>query len=189
MGYAGRKPGAKDLVPRKQRPRVPTNELFWRHVDKSGGCWIWTGGKNDDGYGLMNVRLGVNKWAPRLAHRLSAQFAGMHIDGISVLHRCDNPPCVNPGHLFLGTREDNVADMDRKGRRGSLKGSAHGNSKLTDEQVIEIRRLRASGSRGIDLARRFGVSPSAIVWITKRKQWTHIDQPPPDPANPNGIFA
>lgn len=176
MYNRGRKPGAKDVKPRKLRPTKSVEDRFWNHVSKTDWCWNWTGTLNENGYGLVSVRIGRDDWRHRLAHRVSADMAGMDIVGKAVLHRCDNPRCVRPDHLVPGTHADNVRDMDSKGRRGSLKGSKHGRAKLTEFQVQEIRRRRDSGERGIDLAREFGVSPSAIVWITKGKHWRHVAQ-------------
>lgn len=87
---------------------------FWSSVDKDGenGCWLWTRGRNEHGYGVLDRKSGSG-----LAHRYSWELANGPIPtGLQVLHRCDNPPCVNPEHLFLGTRLDNMADMTAKGR-------------------------------------------------------------------------
>lgn len=85
---------------------------FWSHVQKSDGCWLWTGARDDKGYGIGSGS-SEHEWA----HRYSFALAFGPIPGeLSVLHRCDNPPCVRPDHLFLGTQKDNVIDMTRKGR-------------------------------------------------------------------------
>lgn len=94
-----------------------------------------------------------------------------------VLHRCDNPPCCNPAHLFLGTHADNVRDKVNKGRqsRHSSPGEAAGLAKLTNEQVLEMRRLYAEEHiRQVDLAARFGVGQSAVSAILRRRTWSHI---------------
>ena len=175
------KAGRRDLRPRRIRPQRDRAERFWALVDKSETCWNWIGHTNERGYGTFSERRGRDDWRQALAHRVSAELDGRPPGDLFVLHRCDNRKCVRPDHLFLGTQTDNVADMDEKGRRGSLKGSKHGMARLGEYQVQEIRRRRATGERGVDLAREFGVSPSQIVWITKGRQWRHVrsaDQKP-----------
>lgn len=114
------------------------------------GCWLWTGCTNRMGYGRFNVRGG-----PVLAHRFSWELHfGAIPSGMFVCHKCDTPLCVNPGHLFIGTNADNVADMKAKGR------ASLGPRKLTDEQVIEIRRRPAWPAKAA--AEHFGVSRGHI---------------------------
>ena len=157
---------------------------FWAKVDKSGGadaCWIWTGARMPKGYGrfCVNQRTG-------LAHRAAWRIANGDVpDGMHVLHRCDNPPCVNPAHLFLGTHADNMHDMAIKGRAAVVRvsgerhwskktptkivrGERHGRSKLTEEQV---RRVLTSDESGADLGRRFGVSKNTIYKIRRGVNW------------------
>lgn len=99
-----------------QRQKV--EERFWLHVQKTESCWVWTAHRNNNGYGLMRVGYGINR-ATVSVHRLSWKMHnGEPPPGKCVLHKCDNPPCVNPDHLFLGTHRDNTQDMIRKGRRG-----------------------------------------------------------------------
>ena len=136
----------------------------------ASGCWNWTAGKDSYGYGQM--RVGGRK---RLVHRISyEEYVGSIPSGQCVLHRCDNPACINPAHLFLGTQVENMADMVSKGRQPhtSLKGTLHGQAKLTEADVIAIR--AAIGSSQSELAARYGVSPSQIGHIRRGKRWSHI---------------
>lgn len=144
-----------------------------RFIDKidtrSGDCWEWTAGKTPRGYGMF--RTGRNH---ELAHRVSyALFTGAIPKDMCVCHSCDNPSCVNPGHLFLGTVKDNMRDMVAKERQA--RGSSNGNSKLTEKQVREIRNkyipYKYSTSR---LASEYKVSRSQISSIINRKNWFHI---------------
>lgn len=157
---------------------IPIENRFWPKVDRSqlspGGCWLWTGSTNK-GYGLIGD--GYGKLIR--AHRFSFHWAyGPIPPGLSVCHRCDNPSCVNPTHLFLGTHLDNMADRNSKGRqsRASVnQGEASGMAKLTEVQVMEIRALYAAG--GIThraLGELYGVTGSSVSHIVNRQTWTHV---------------
>lgn len=109
-----------------------------------------------------------------MAHRAVWQIVHGHIpDALCILHRCDNPACVNPAHLFLGTMAENNADRDMKGRArgGSRPGEKHHAAKLTDDQINEIR--KATGLQR-EIAERFGVSQQSVSMIRNRKTWNHI---------------
>lgn len=138
-------------------------------------CWEWPGHRTAGGYGVLRTygRSGRDLYAHRL---IWEQYAGPIPEGIQVLHRCDNPPCVRPIHLFLGTVEDNVRDMWTKGRGkgGFVRGETVGNHKLTEAQVIEIRALYGPQMGYKRLAQRFGVSRSTIMRIVKERSWTHV---------------
>ena len=109
-----------------------------------------------------------------LAHRVSWELANGPIpSGMCVLHRCDNPPCVNPVHLFLGTQHDNVIDMIAKGRKNPACGENHGRAKLTAAAVREIRERGLTESQQ-SLARLHGVSQVAISHVLLRKSWKHL---------------
>jgi hypothetical protein len=151
-----------------------TNSIdkFWNKVDKTSnpnGCWIWTGYTFKRGYGLLQLK-GI-KWT---THRLSYTLLKGNIpDNMYVCHTCDNPSCVRPEHLFLGTHNDNMQDRDTKGR--TLKGNQNGNAKLTEQQVLEIRNLYVTTKISYkQLALRYNVSEYPISQIINRKLWKHI---------------
>lgn len=136
------------------------------------GCIPWTGAKDDKGYGRLgnkSLRLGT-----LASHRLAYELThGPVPDGLFVLHRCDNPWCVNPDHLFVGTQADNMRDMRSKDR--GPKGSSHGQAKLTEDMVREIRRrYRAGGETCRSLSLAYGVSTSVIGHVIKGDAWTHV---------------
>lgn len=113
-------------------------DYFWSRVDKSGECWVWTGGTIGGGYGRFSA-------AKILAHRHAwALTNGPVPDGLDVLHRCDNPPCVRPDHLFLGTHTENMRDMTSKGRRAAMRGAESPNARQTDDV-----RAHAASSRAV----------------------------------------
>jgi hypothetical protein len=154
---------------------------FWSKVDLAGAsagnpCWEWTAAKKRTGYGVIgDARRG--RWLLTLAHRLSWELHfGPIPDGLCVLHRCDNPGCVNPNHLSLGTKRENTADMIHKGRArgGSSKGSDNGNSKLTEEQVVAMRIKRSSGASLSAVASEFGIARTYACAVCRRKHWRHI---------------
>lgn len=134
---------------------------------KNTGCWEWIAFRNANNYGIATVGSktdGTHKQI--LAHRmLYALTYGDFDSKLCVLHKCDNPPCVNPEHLFLGTMTDNMKDMRNKGRFYS---------KLSAKQVREIRKKLESKARGVDLAREYGVKPCQIGAIKFRRQWRDI---------------
>jgi len=145
-----------------------TINRFWSKVNKTNSCWEWTASK-DNGYGRFWLD-GHNL----LSHRFSYSLTNGPISRNQVVcHKCDNPSCVNPDHLFLGTRDDNMTDMVRKGR--SAKGILNGNRKLTEQEVLEIRNLYATTNiTYAELARRYNVDKTNIPSIVKRETWKHI---------------
>lgn len=148
-------------------------ERFWSKVDKDrpNGCWEWTAALNEHGYGVMRPE-GRRTGPTVKAHRVSVLLDGRDPEGLCVLHRCDNPPCVNPAHLFLGTRADNAADRDAKGRGNS--GTVNGQARLTDAQVVEIRARVAAGELQRVVAASFGVGRPTVSRIVNRKGWVHV---------------
>jgi hypothetical protein len=132
------------------------------------GCWEWSGGSNSRGYGQLWFRGRVQK-----VHRLAYEaWVGVVPDGMVVRHLvCDNPPCINPDHLAVGTQKDNVDDRDRKGRRKPPSGELNGRATLTTEVVNEIRRRLSEGETVSSLARAFDSTLSKISHIKNGVSW------------------
>lgn len=161
---------------------VPIANRFWSKVDKSGDCWLWTGHRLKNGYGQFSL----TTTRPVKAHRFAWELAhGPIPGGMMVCHHCDNPPCVRPDHLFLGTAKDNTQDAIRKGRMYAgtpgpsrhrdryLRGERNQNAKLTAEQVKEIRRQRGAKTAKA-LAVEYGVSFALISHIQNGRVWRHV---------------
>ena len=148
---------------------------FWKKVPKNhtNNCWKWGGTIMVNGYGTLTIR--PNKY---YAHRASWMInRGPIPDGLHVLHKCDNPPCVNPEHLFLGTQRDNNNDKIRKGRArgGSMKGESHPLVKMTNGKIKEIRaRYKAGGITQGDLASQYGMSQPGVSAIITGRLWKHV---------------
>jgi hypothetical protein len=146
------------------------SRLVWNGDEDE--CWTWEGA-TARGYGRLAVE-GVLRQAHRVAYEL---FVGPIPAGLFVCHRCDNRRCCNPDHLFLGTQSDNIADMDRKGRRQNRvsAGTANPRARLTEQNVVEIRRRhKGNYGDGIRLAREFGVSKDAISDIVCGRTWRTV---------------
>jgi len=144
--------------------------LFWAKVNILGpdDCWEWTAAKQGQGYGQFHI----NRVAS-LAHKISYELCNGPIHkGMFVLHDCDNRPCVNPKHLFLGTHLDNVRDMIDKGR--SLFGSKNPFSKLDDLKVLAIIDLRKKGISMVRIAEMFDVAYGTICDIVYGRSWKHL---------------
>lgn len=144
-------------------------ETFWAHVDRRGDdeCWPWFAYRNPKGYGRSFVRVDGQVYV--VPHRASWAIHHGPPGCLHVLHHCDNPPCVNPKHLFLGTNEDNVRDRVAKGR--TQKGHKHFKSHLTD---ADVRAIRASSESKAELGRKYGVTRATIAAILKRVTWKHL---------------
>lgn len=135
-------------------------------MNKTDTCWNWKGGKNSDGYGYFDFENSSGK-----AHRASwiINFGSIS-SGLSVLHHCDNPACVRPDHLFLGTQKDNMEDCARKGRIKAGKRAV----KLNPEKVRKIRLKIKNGESVPAVASEYGVNNSAIHFIIKGVNWKHV---------------
>lgn len=173
-------------------PKKSTPQDFWKNVEKgnTSECWPWKLSVDDHGYG--RVRYHQKEWkASRLAWALTNGDPGK----MSVLHHCDNPPCCNPSHLFLGTQTDNMIDSTTKGRHPKNKtgylpsgdqhharrtpevmarGERNGSAVLTETQVIEIREKRSDGATLRALAKKYEVAKGTILFIVQRKTWKHL---------------
>lgn len=144
---------------------------FWNRVAKTGKCWEWVGSNNGTGYCQINIE-GMHVYVHRLSYQL---IHGEIPKGMSVCHRCDNPRCVRPSHLFLGTHQQNINDKMRKGRHNPVKGEASGRSKLTDKEVLSIREEYATGNlTQIQIAQQYNITESVICRIVNKKIWRHI---------------
>lgn len=159
-----------------REPYGSLEDRFWPKVDASGGpdaCWPWLGARVGYGYGRLNYHQ-----RPLQAHRVSWRIAHGEWpdDALFCCHTCDNPPCVNPRHLFLGTTRDNALDMMRKGRGRyeTKRGSDNHLAKLTESQVRVIREDYRAGARQVDLAKQYGVTRQTIYGIVHRRTWRHL---------------
>jgi len=164
------------------RQRDPAKR-FWQRVEKTDGCWLWRGARSTWGYGKFSFR-GESLHAHRVAWELTN---GPVPAGLDVCHHCDVRLCVRPDHLFLGTRADNLRDMDQKGRRSTgerhgaaqrgkvAHGSGHHHHKLTEAQVRLIRTESAAGVSRVVLAERFHIAATTITKIVRRLAWKHVE--------------
>lgn len=148
-------------------------ERFWSRVDGSDdpfSCWPFRGAMTKHGYGRVRVR--QHNWR---AHRFAWTISrGPIAPGLHVCHRCDNPSCCNPAHLFLGTQRENAGDMAAKGRAQRLRGSAKSNSVLTEECVRELRAMVAGGRSISSLARGLGVDRGNLSRAVRGLRWGHV---------------
>ncbi len=138
-----------------------------RKTNKTDSCWLWTGGCFSDGYGNIGTSQGA-----RRAHRVSYElYVGTIPPGMRVMHSCDNPKCLNPSHLSLGTDADNMRDRDAKGRHVPCRGDKNGAAKLNE---FAVRSIRSVALPTATLAEIYGVGPHTIRRIIARTSWSHI---------------
>jgi hypothetical protein len=174
-------------------------ERFWSKVDQNGPvpdhmphlgpCWVWTAGCDHNGYGELNTGSRIDgSRRMKIAHRVAWYLETGKWPRLSLLHRCDNPKCVRPSHLFEGTQKDNMGDCRSKGRYATgdkhglhlhpesrCHGERNGMAKLTAEQAQDILRRRGKGETGRALAHEFGVSPTTICTLG-RKRWSYLNE-------------
>lgn len=145
----------------------------------AGGCWEWTRTRNRKGYGKTAYYPDVRVKRDVTVHRLAAHvWLGLPLDStMQVNHKCDNPACFNPAHLYIGTQKQNMADCKERGRRGNVKGERNAMAKLQAEDVAEIRHVMLNRPpRGTQarLARKYGVSDAAVRHIVAGQAWRHV---------------
>lgn len=169
---------------RRRKSQTTIEDRFWSKVIKTDNCWLWTAGRaGSQLYGAFKID-GIQRRAHRVAWEL---VNGPIPPGLVVLHACDNPICVNPAHLRLGTNAENSADMVAKGRQATgehsgsrlhlekrPRGERHHKAKLTEAQVREMRTLAESGVSSPKLAKQFGITKAAVLDIIHRRHWSHI---------------
>lgn len=147
-------------------------QRFKMQVKMSDGCWLWLGGCDKDGYGQFRGSVGGKVYGR--AHRFS--YVYFHKETIGkedyVCHACDNPPCVNPDHLFVGTARENIEDMMKKGRHWALKGEEAPNAKLSEDDVLKILKDPRPDAA---LANQYGVAVSTISGIKRRIRWQSVN--------------
>ena len=159
----------------KKNDQAPLSERFWRFVDRKSEdeCWNWIGNKLKSGYGQISI--GAKKEMSKGAHRVSWELANDKSipDGMYIMHKCDNPSCVNPNHLTIGTAKENTQDMIQKGRKKTVAplGEENGKSLLNAEKVLLI---RASTLNHAALGRQLNVSPNCIRGVRTGRTWSHI---------------
>lgn len=144
---------------------------FWDKVNKTDTCWYWLAYTNIKGYGQFKFN-----GTMRTTHRVSYELVhGTIPAGLLVCHKCDNPSCVNPAHLFLGTNDDNMKDMVNKNRSHKPTGSINPKAKLVESDVIEIRNMYKTGRyTQLEIAKLYCISQPTVKDITKRQTWRHI---------------
>lgn len=155
----------------QRRPRLNPADVFYDRLVKNQGCWEWIGDKESKGYG----RIGYNNKQHK-AHRVSWMLHNGPIPkDLCVLHKCDNPSCVNPNHLFLGTYQDNNKDRAEKSRSADQRGDKSHVSKLTWKKVKMIRYLYSTGLfRHKDLAWQFDVGQTTIWHVLNNSTWVGV---------------
>lgn len=158
-----------------RKPKIALEHRFWSKVQKSdGGCWIWTGAKDSNGYGYLASTLGIPaRKAPRVSYELHNDPIQ---EGLCVCHRCDNPSCVRPDHLFLGTRADNNRDRESKGRGNHAKGERVHSAKIDADGVRKIREMRAQGLSQQKIADALGLSQVSVGRVLLGKTWKHVTE-------------
>ena len=156
------------ITPSKARKAFVKRFRF--RVVKTDYCWNWVATKHARGYGKLII-----KWKAQLAHRVSWMLKYGRIPGaLLVCHKCDNPSCVRPGHLFLGTTQDNIADKVAKGRQA--RGQSNGKSVLSESEVVDIRRKYKTGNYSqADLGFEYGIHQTHVGFIVRRVTWRHVE--------------
>ena len=153
-------------------PKIPLELRFWSRVQLGPKCWTWQGAKDKDGYGIIALdNWQTAKKAHRISHGLS--FGEPNVD-FMVCHHCDNPSCVRPGHLYLGTAQDNALDRSKRGRQQDQRGEKNPHAVLTASKVRRIRRLKSKGIWIAEIARRVDVPAANVHHVFHNKTWRHV---------------
>jgi hypothetical protein len=143
-------------------------DIYQNYVVTTDGCWLWRGSIGKNGYALIR-RDGVTKKVSRIVY---ADYYGPIPLGMHICHTCDNRACINPAHLFAGTRLENMQDASSKGRM--VWGERSHFHKLTSIQALEIRQRASAGENQTRLAHEFGINPATVSDIKRGKSWTHL---------------
>jgi len=146
-------------------------ERFWNKVSKQSPdeCWNWNGVTQSMGYGMFWL-----DYKMHLAHRVAYRIQFKKFPIGNLMHTCDNPLCVNPGHLVAGSQSDNIADMFNKGRQVNQHGERGPRAKLTKKDVLKIRELKSQGATNVELGKLYNVHPGTISSAYLGKNWSHI---------------
>lgn len=161
--------------------RSDPERIFSRIRITERGCWEYLRGRSSKGYGVVSVN---NKATS--THCLAYELrVGLIPDGMCVLHQCDNPPCINPAHLFLGTRGENNTDRERKGRSDDRRGELNPGHRLTESQVVEIHNRRVSGDSLQAIADAYGITRNYVTSILSGDAWPHVAERMPRHPNKN----
>jgi hypothetical protein len=166
----------RGAAPRKKRGPYklrPASDRFWPKVDKSGDCWLWLGFIDHAGYGRF--RVGGRAGKSERAHRAAWEMTVAPIPaGMELCHHCDNPRCVRPDHMFVGTHAENMADAAAKKRFTSPLGELSGRARFKDGDVLEMHRLHASGLGYRRIAKLVGTTKSTVYYVLTGRRWPHI---------------
>lgn len=143
-------------------------DRFWGYVNRGCGCWLWKASTNSTGYGHIGINGKIH-----LAHRISYMLAnGRYKSSKCILHKCDNPPCVKPSHLYIGDLKDNMRDAFSR-KRLSRVGSRNSQAKLNEKIVVEMRKLKGKKSYS-NVGKLFGVSKSCADHVLSGRRWAHV---------------
>ena len=167
---------------KKGFPTMPLAERLYSRivVNENSGCLEWKGTTNN-GYGRITIGSRTDGTRRTVStHRLSYILNyGEVPEGYDVCHKCDNPKCINPSHLFAGTRQENIDDREAKGRNNPPRGNEHPKAKLSDRDVFSIRKKRMQGMTFRAIAAEYGVNKKTIQDAVKGKHWAHVPFPQP----------
>jgi hypothetical protein len=164
----------KSFIGNNQYMGLKTEDFFWQKVDRRSDdeCWNWIGSTHYR-WGYGSFRDGKRKFIA--AHRYSWKLVHGDIPkGMCICHKCDNPKCVNPNHLFMGTVADNNLDKKLKGRQPPVIGEKNPKARLKEDDIREIRNLHNIGYSGASIGRMYGVVKEEIYGIIKGKRWSHV---------------